>query len=129
MHGGNIDPTISTFYGILGLLMATKWPFMAFLGHFGALWRPPMAISDPGKGSNTSPWMCLDLIQPRSTLIHQLEAARGTDLGVCHFQAILSHFWGPQHLKSDQIFKKRWAHCSTIIFGHFKNYNALWGVH
>ena len=55
--------------------MAKKLPSMAISGRFEALWRPPMAIPDPGKGPNTSSRMCPDLIQPRSTLIHQFGAA------------------------------------------------------
>ena len=44
------------------------------------------------------------------------------------FWAILGGLEGPHHLKSDKIFKKEWAPCSTIIIIHFKNNNALWGV-
>ena len=43
---------------------ATKGPFMAILSHFEALWRPPMAIPDPGNGPYPPPRMCPALIQP-----------------------------------------------------------------
>ena len=46
------------------LLMATKGPFMAIFSHFEALWRPQMAISDPGNGPYPPPRMCPALIQP-----------------------------------------------------------------
>ena len=68
------------------------WPFRII---FKALWRPPMAIPDPGKGPNSSPRMCPDLIQPRSTQIHQFGAARST---YGHKMTIYGHFgpfWGP----------------------------------
>ena len=71
----NLDPRWSTISEPPGLLMATKWPFMAFLDHSWALWRPPLAIPHPGKGSSTSPWMFPDLIEPWSMLIHQFGAA------------------------------------------------------
>ena len=53
-----------------------KRAILANLGHFGALWRPRMAIPDPGKGPNTLSRMYPNLIQPWSTLIHQFGAAR-----------------------------------------------------
>ena len=68
---------------------------MAILGHFEALWRPLIAIPDPGKGPNTSSRMCPDLFQPRSTLIHQFGAARPA---YGHNTTIYGHFgpfWGP----------------------------------
>ena len=64
---------------------------MAILGRFEVLRRPPMAIPDLGKGTNTSPLMCRDLIQPRSTLIHQFGAARPA---YGHNMTIYGHF-GP----------------------------------
>ena len=68
---------------------------MAILDHFGALWRPPMAIPDPGKGPNTSPQMCTDLIQPRSTLIHQFGAARPAYGPKRSISGNFGPFWGP----------------------------------
>ena len=59
----NHDSRSSIYFELPGLLMATKLPFMAILSHFGALWRPSMAILDAGKGPNPSPRMCHNLIQ------------------------------------------------------------------
>ena len=50
-----------------------------------------MVIQDPGKGPITSPWICPDVIQPRSTLIHQFGAARPA---YGHNMTIYGHF-GP----------------------------------
>ena len=41
---------------------------------------------------------------------------------------ILGGLEGPHHLKSDQIFKKKWAPHSTTIIIHFRKNNALWGI-
>ena len=75
--------------------MATKRPFMAILGRFEVLWRPPMAILDAENGPNTSSRMCPDLIQPRSTLIHQFGAARPAYGPKRSISGNFGPFWGP----------------------------------
>ena len=45
-------------------LLGGLWPQKGHLWPFGAQWRPPMAVRDPGNGPMTSPWMCPTLIQP-----------------------------------------------------------------
>ena len=68
---------------------------MAILGHFGALWRPPMALPDPRKGSSTLPWVCQDLIKVWSMLFYQIVGTRpayGPKMTIYgHFRP----FWGP----------------------------------
>ena len=68
------------------------WPFRII---FKALWRPPMAIPDPGKGPNSSPRMCPDLTQPRSTQIHQFGAARSTYGHKRAIYGLFEPFWDP----------------------------------
>ena len=101
--------------------MATKGPFMANLSRFEAIWRPPMAIPDLGKGTNTSPPMCRDLIQPRSTLIHQFGAARPA---YGHKRAIygpFEPFWDPMALSIMVKFTKPGRLIAqTSYLGRFK---------
>ena len=58
-----------------------------------------MAIPDPEKGLNPSPWMCPRLIQPQSTLIHHFGGGRPTYGHKRAIYGLLSHFgtlWRPR---------------------------------
>merc|ERR1711989_150561 len=79
-------------YGHKMAINGHLWPFRII---FKALWRPPMAIPDPGKGPNSSPRMCPDLIQPRSTQIHQFGAARSTYGHKRAIYGLFEPFWDP----------------------------------
>ena len=54
-----------------------------------------MAIPDPEKGPNPSPWMCPRLIQPQSTLIHQFGGGRPTYGHKRAIYGLFEPFWDP----------------------------------
>ena len=94
---------------------------MAILRRFEVLWRPPMAILDPGKGPNTLPRMCPDLIQPRSTQIHQFEAARPTYGNKRAIYGLFEPFWDPLALSLMVKFTKPGLLIAqTSYLGRFK---------
>ena len=92
-HWSNLDPLWLSSLGLPGGPMIPKGAILAYLSHFGTLWRPPMAISDPVNGSHTLSRMWTTLIQPWSTLIQQFGVSRMTHGHKGKFWSNLDSFW------------------------------------
>ena len=65
---------------------------MALLGQFEALWRPLLAIPDPGKGPAHRPSFAT--LDP-TTLFHQFEAATPAFSHKMTIYGLFRPFWGP----------------------------------
>ena len=119
-------------YGTSWTVYGYIYPIYGILGSFWATMETPDGNSRWGNRSQHIspgvPWHVPILNKAQLQVWAHQRYWFGIFWFTSYFGLFLGGFEGPYHLKSDQIFKKKWAPRSTTIIIHFRKNNALWGI-